>query len=299
MPIKKAVITTAGFGTRFLPISKTIQKEMLPILDRPLVDYVVSDLVKAGIKEIIFVVSEHNQQIKHYYSENRRLKNYLKEKGKDELYREVEHLHQQAQFTFKVQPDEERYGTAVPVKICEDLLKDEEAFLVFMGDDFVYNGNGQSAAAAMIELYERSKQENGGQIGGVATFIERPTEELHKYGIAEIEEHGQFTYLKRLIEKPAPGTAPSNLSNISKYILTPTVFDIIRQQEVNPQSGELYITDTVQTLAENAGVMVHLPHGEYLDGGNVMSWLKANLRVAIDNPNYASELKSIFQDLKI
>lgn len=295
MSINKAVITTAGFGTRFLPISKTIQKEMLPILNRPLVDYVVADLVKAGIKEIIFVVSEHNQQIKHYYSENPRLKNYLKEKGKDELYQQVDHLHQQAQFTFKVQPDEERYGTAVPVKICEDLLHDEEAFLVFMGDDFVYNGNGGSAAEAMIELYERSKQENGGHIGGVATFIERPTEELHKYGIAEVEQHGEFTYLKRLVEKPAPGAAPSNLSNISKYILTPAVFDIIRQQKLNPQSGELYITDTLQTLAEQNGVMVHLPQGDYLDGGNVMSWLKANLRVAQDQPEYRAELAKFLQ----
>ncbi len=297
MSIKKAVITTAGFGTRFLPISKTIQKEMLPILNRPLVDYVVADLVKAGIEEIIFVVSEHNQQIKHYYSENPRLKKYLEQKGKNELYQQVEHIHQQAQFTFKVQPDAERYGTAVPVKICEDLLRNEEAFLVFMGDDFVYSGNDQSAAAAMIELYKHSKAENGGHIGGVATFIERPTNELHKYGIAEIEQRDQFTYLKRLIEKPTPGTAPSNLSNISKYILTPAVFEIIHQQGVNPQSGELYITDTVQTLAEQAGVVVHRPHGEYLDGGNVVSWFKANLKLIQDHPEYGPKLKNEVREL--
>lgn len=292
MSINKAVITTAGFGTRFLPISKTIQKEMLPILDRPLVDYVVADLVKAEIKEIIFVVSEHNQQIKHYYSENRRLKEYLKEKNKLDLYQEVDHLHQQAKFTFVIQPDEERYGTAVPVKICEDLLIDEEAFLVFMGDDFVYNGNGQSAASAMIELYQKTKKANGG-IGGVATFIERPDSELHKYGIARVKESDGFTYLEELIEKPKPGTAPSNLSNISKYLLTPQVFEIIRHQKVNPQSNELYITDTLQTLAERSGVAVHQPRGEYLDGGNVVSWLKANLRVAQDHPQIKAELDNL------
>lgn len=293
MSINKAIITTAGFGTRFLPISKTIQKEMLPILDRPLVDYVVADLVKAGIEEIIFVVSEHNQQIKHYYSQNLRLKNYLEEMGKAKRYDEVEHIHQQAKFSFVTQPDSERYGTAVPVQMCEELLKNEEAFLVFMGDDFIYNGNGHSAAAEMIELYEKSKTDNGGQIGGVATFIERPESELHKYGIAEVEKKNGFTYLKKLIEKPAPGTAPSNLSNISKYILTPAAFEVIDEQEVNPDSGELYITDTVQALAETRGVAVHQPHGDYLDGGSVESWLKANLRVAQDRPELKKLLKKL------
>ena len=282
--IKKAVITTAGFGTRFLPISKTIQKEMLPILDKPTVDYAVQDLVKAGIEEIIFVINEHNIQIKHYYSENKRLYEYLKKMDKLDAYEEVAHLHTQAKFSFVKQPDKGLYGTAVPVKLCEDLLKDEEAFLVFMGDDFIYHSNGESEAVKMIELYERSK------VGGVATFIEKEADELHKYGIAEIQEQDGAKYLLRLIEKPAPGTAPSNLANISKYLLTPEVFEIIRNQEVNPQSGELYITDTVEELAKRSEVAIHIPQGEYLDGGDVKSWLRANIRVAMDNPELKQEI---------
>ncbi len=282
--INKAIVTTAGFGTRFLPISKTIQKEMLPILNRPLVDYVVADLVKAGVTEIIFVINEHNFQIKHHYSENLRLYHYLQKMNKEAAYDQVSHIHQQAKFTFIKQPDSEQYGTAVPVKLCEDLLKTEEAFFVFMGDDFIYNQDGSSEAARMLELFENN------QVEGVATFVERPENELHKYGVAEIEKKDETYYLKKLVEKPAPGTAPSNLSNISKYIMTPQVFEIIRHQQVDARHKELLITDTIQQLAQQSGVAVHTPHGKYLDGGNVTSWLKANLTVAWDKPELKKEL---------
>jgi UTP--glucose-1-phosphate uridylyltransferase len=282
--IKKAIITTAGFGTRFLPISKTIQKEMLPILDRPMVDYVVDDLVKAGVTDIIFVISEHNIQIKHYYSGNTRLKSYLEKMGKSSRYQEVADVHTKANFSFVTQPDSEQYGTAIPVKLCKDLLRDEEAFFVFMGDVFTYGNNGLSEAKAMADLFYESRA------GGVASFVERPENELHRYGIAEIEEKDGVKYLKRLVEKPAPGTAPSNLSNISRYILTPEIFEILRDQPVNPNSNELYITDTVEELSRRSKVAVHIPQDEFLDGGSVKSWLKANLRVAIDDPELKQEI---------
>jgi UTP--glucose-1-phosphate uridylyltransferase len=297
--IKKAVITTAGFGTRFLPISKTIQKEMLPILDRPLVDYVVEDLVKAGIQEIIFVINEHNFQIKHYYSENLRLYRYLEKMDKLAAYEQVVDIHTRAKFTFVVQPDEEQYGTAMPVKLCQEHLQDEEAFLVFMGDDFIYHQNGQSEAAAMIELYQRAKKEMQSKISGLATFITRPEEELHKYGIAEVEEKNDFKFVKKLIEKPAPGTAPSNLSNISKYIFTPEVFTVIDQQQPNPKSGELYITDTVEQLAQKSGIVAHLTLGEYLDGGEVTSWLKANLRLAWEDKELKAKMEKWIEELRV
>lgn len=291
MSITKAVITTAGFGTRFLPITKTIQKEMLPILERPLVDYVVQDLIKAGITEIIFVVSEHNQQIKHYYSENKRLEKYLQRKQQHHALQATVELYQQAQFTFVQQSDDEQYGTAVPVKLCEEQLKDESAFLVFMGDDFIFNADGASEARRMIELFERT------QAAGVISCIERPSELLHKYGVADFTERDGVKFLNRLVEKPTPGTAPSNLSNISKYVLTPAVFDIIRQQPLDPQSGELYITETVERLAQQQSVAIHTPRGEYLDGGFVASWLKANLTVAKTQPQLWADLQPYLQDL--
>lgn len=290
MKIKKAVITTAGFGTRFLPISKTIQKEMLPILNRPLVDYVVEDCIKAGIEEIIFVISNHNRQIPHYYSENKRLYQYLKKAGKSDKYEQVKDLHSRAKFSFVKQSEQDQYGTAVPVMLVENMLKNEDAFLVFMGDDFIYKGNGSSEASTMIELFEKSNAE------ALATFIERPDNLLHRYGIAQTEEKNGFTYLKHIIEKPAPGTAPSNLANISKYIFTPSVFDLIKNQKLDAKSGELYITDTMQTIAEQSSLVIHTTKGEYLDGGDVLSWLKANLRVAKDNPELKKALTKYIND---
>jgi UTP--glucose-1-phosphate uridylyltransferase len=278
MKISKAVITCAGFGTRFLPISKTILKEMLPILDRPLIDYVVDDCIKAGITDIIFVISEHNYQVLHYYRENQRLRQYLKNNNKLDLYSSIEQLHQKANFHFVRQPDAENYGTAVPIKLAKEYLKDEEAFLALMGDDFIYNNNGHSEVAAMIKTFEESGAK------GLITCIEKPDDMLHRYGIAKVASENGFSYLKDLIEKPKPGAAPSNLANISKYILPQTIFDLISFQQPNQESGELYITDTISQLSLTEKVVVHQPSGEYLDGGYPLGWLLANLNIAKDKP---------------
>lgn len=291
MKISKAVITSAGFGTRFLPITKTIQKEMLPILNRPLVDYVVEDCIKAGITDIIFIISEHNSQLVHFYRENKRLYEYLKRMNKLDQYESVSHLHTQANYTFIKQDDSETYGTATPVKLAKEQLKDEEAFLVFMGDDFIFNADGSSETKRMIETFTQSNA------AGLATCIERPKSILHKYGIAKIKEKNHFTYLSGLVEKPAPGSAPSNLANISKYIFTPAIFEIIEKQTVNPGSGELYITDSITQLAQQAPVVIHTPAGEYLDGGYVLGWLKANLMVARSQPELARELQELITEL--
>jgi UTP--glucose-1-phosphate uridylyltransferase len=291
MNIKKAVITSAGFGTRFLPITKTIQKEMLPILNRPLVDYVVEDCIKAGITEIIFVISEHNTQLIHFYQENQRLYNYLKKMNKLAMYEQVRHLHEQATFTFVRQKDDEVYGTATPVKLVKEHLKDDDAFIVFMGDDFIFNADGSSEAQRMIDVF------NSSGARGLATCVEKPNEVLHKYGIAEIRKENGYTFLTNLVEKPAPGTAPSNLVNMSKYIFTPEIFDIIDSQSVNPSSGELYITDSITQLSQKQPVVIHTPSGEYLDGGYVMGWLRANLVIAKSNPELAKELQSVILEL--
>ncbi len=291
--IRAAVIATAGFGTRFLPISKTIQKEMLPILDRPLVDYIVSDCVAAGIQKIVFVINEHNDQILHFYRENRRLKEYLQRMGKESLYKQVSHLHDQVEFVFVRQLDNDTYGTATPIKLAAPHLKDESAFLALMGDDFIFNVDGSSAIAEMISTFEAS------QADALITGVEKPANVLHKYGILELASEGQYTYLKNLVEKPAPGTAPSNLANISKYILNPTIFEILAHQATNSSSGELYITDTVLTLAQQQKVVAHIPRGEYLDGGYLAGWLKANLVVLQSRPELQAEIAEFVHEKQL
>jgi len=287
MKITKAVITVAGYGTRFLPITKTIQKEMLPILNKPLIDYVVDDCIKAGIQEIIFIVKAGDEQLRHFYSEDRGLYHYLKKMHKLDKYQLVENLHSKARFTFIEQPAEAVYGTATPVKLTREYVENSEAFLVFMGDDFIFNTDGSSEAAKMIELFQKSN------VLGLATFYPRPIELLNKYGIAEFFEKDGQKFLKRIVEKPEPSKAPSNLANISKYIFTPEIFDILESQQVSGEHGELLITDTVSELTKKGDVVIYSTSGEYLDGGFILGWLEANLTLAMHDP----ELKSSLEDL--
>lgn len=291
MKIKKALIAAAGFGTRFLPFTKTIQKEMIPVLNKPVVDYLVDDLVKAGITEIVFVISEHNKQILHYFRENNRLKSYLEKMNKAHLYDEVKRLHEKAEFYFVKQADSDPYGSATPVKLAKEHLKDEESFVVLMGDDIPYNADGTSEVSLMINHL------NITGANALATFTKQPKELLHRYGIAKVFEKNGYQYLKKLIEKPDPGTAPTNLANISKYILTPKVFDLIEKQEIDKKSGELYITDTVTMLAQEEDVAVYTPKGTYLDCGYPLGWLKANLTMAKNKPELRDELKKFIKEI--
>jgi UTP--glucose-1-phosphate uridylyltransferase len=288
--ITKAIIATAGFGTRFLPITKTIQKEMLPILDRPIVDYIVEDCVKAGITEIIFVINEHNLQTLHFYRENNRLKEYLDKMGKPERYDEVRHLHEQATFHFVKQKESDQYGTAVPLKLAKNHVENEDAFLVLMGDDFIYNSNGESEIKKMIDLYNESNAE------GLVTCIEKPDEILHKYGVASIAKNNGYSFLKDIIEKPERGSAPSNLINISKYIFSKKVFEILENQVEDQRIGELLITDTATSLANEKPVVVYIPTGKYLDCGYPLGWLMANLTVAKNDPVLVTELQSFLEN---
>lgn len=278
MHIRKALITAGGLGTRFFPITKTIEKEMLPVYNKPVIDYLVDDCIRAGITEFVIVVNNMSTQIKEYYSQKPALENELLQLGKHAELEKIQKLHQKARYTFLVQQPSDGYGTAVPLAVAKEELLHEDAFLVLMGDDFLYNGETFSETEQMIQQFTAARAHS--PVAGLVTCIEKPETDLHKYGIAKIHtEHG-ISYLDSLIEKPAPGTAPSNLANISKYIFTPQVFELLETQNPNPSSGELYITDTATSLAAHAPVTVYTPKSEYLDCGTPDSWLHANTVVA-------------------
>lgn len=292
MKIRKALITAAGFGTRFLPISKTVQKEMLPILSRPVIDYLVLDCIKAGIEEIIIVVKESSEHdlIHHYYHESEALNRYLQKMNKTELSKNLRG-DDAVKYRFVTQSAAEEYGTAVPVKLAREFLQDEDAFVVLMGDDFLFNADGSSEVKKMIEFFEQHSAQ------GLATCIQKPEEELFRYGAAKIHDVNGVSYLDALVEKPKAGEAPSNLVNISKYIFTPAIFDIIEHQKLNPDSGELYITDSLSAVAKNSDVLVYQPAGTYLDAGNVFDWLKANIVVGLADPEIAGQLRKFLHEL--
>ncbi|HRN86376.1 MAG TPA: sugar phosphate nucleotidyltransferase [Candidatus Dojkabacteria bacterium] len=291
MKIKKAVITAAGYGTRFFPLTKTIQKEMLPILNRPIIDYIVNDCLMAGVEEIIFIVKENDTQLQHFYSESLQVKAYLERMGKIDRYHELEKLHQKAKFSFVTQKSSEAYGTSIPLKLVKENVKDEDAFIMFMGDDYIYNSDGSSETVKMIKYFEDS----GAQ--GLGTFIKRPKELLHKYGVARVRDENNFQFLIDIIEKPNEGEAPSDLVNISKYIFTPDIYDSLDAQIINPIQKEWLITDTLTIFAKDHDVVVFPTLGEYLDGGYLEGWLKANLLLASKDPQLLSSLKEYVNSL--
>ena len=265
MKITKAIIPVAGWGTRRLPITKTIEKCMLPIGNRPLVDYVVQDCLAAGINELIFVVGENSTQLQDYYRSNITLNDYLKKKGKAVELGLVAPL-KDVRLHFITQPSYGKYGSAVPVGLASEYIEEGESALVLMGDDFIWNEDGSSEAARLIEAASGD--------GAAMLGVNVPREEVSKYGVLKLSEAGEY---KSIVEKPSVDETPSTLINISKYLLPKHVIDACVDVVANPARGEYENTDVVNQFAQNGGrINVVEAKGRYLDGGSVEGWLHAN-----------------------
>jgi UTP--glucose-1-phosphate uridylyltransferase len=274
MKVTTAVIFAAGFGSRMLPVTSAVQKELLPILDRPIVDYVVADCVAAGVTDIIFVIRPNSHGLQDFYTGNSVLEGHLKRFGKDKLLADLDQIHNQATYTFVEQREDAGYGTAVPLQVAARHLPEDEAFIVCGSDDFMWRTDGGSDLKDLVETFHAA------DAAGALLTLEKPAEELHKYGVLDVEERQGQEYLQQIVEKPATGNAPSHLINISKYIMTPALVDYVLNVKKDPDSGEFYITDAVQNAAKEHEIVVQRAKGQFLDGGNVASWLQANLEVA-------------------
>lgn len=265
MQVHTAIIPVAGYGTRRLPITKAVEKCMLPVGNRPLVDYVVRDCLLAGIDEIIFVVNANGTQLRRYYQPDPTLETYLRDHHKDD---KLPLIAPPAGVTFRFieQPDDGRYGTAVPVGLAAAYVDDHESVLVLMGDDFIYNADGSSEAARLIA---RASDDGAAMIG-----VNVPRETVSCYGVIQRGAAGDY---RAIVEKPTPEQAPSTLINVSKYLLPKRAIELARDIEVNPTRGEYEITDAInQYIATGGTIAIHEAVGEYLDGGSVEGWLHAN-----------------------
>jgi UTP--glucose-1-phosphate uridylyltransferase len=281
MKVTTAVIFAAGFGSRMLPVTSAVQKELLPILDRPIVDYVVADCVAAGVTDIIFVIRANSHGLQDFYTGNSVLEGHLKRFGKTKDLATLDRIHSQATYTFVEQRADAGYGTAVPLQLAAQHLPKDEAFIVCGSDDFMWRTDGGSDLKDLVATFAETSA------AGALMSIEKAPEELHKYGVLDVRERDGHGYLQKIVEKPSAEEAPSRLINISKYIMTPTMLEYVMKVEKDPQSGEYLITDAVQETASNHDIVVHAASGQYLDGGSVASWLEANLAVAQSRPELA------------
>ena len=269
--ITKAIIPVAGWGTRRLPITKIIEKSMLPVGNRPLVDYSVQELIKAGIKDIYMVISNVEPcQVQEFYKDNLALNQYLIDRGKEDRLKLAKTLPDDVTIHYTVQDPAGKYGTAVPIAMVVEEYNINEPVLVFMGDDIVWNPNGKSSAELLIESVKDPSES--------ATFgIKVDKKDISKFGIIEIE-NGKMV---GLVEKPSPEEAPSDISYVGRCVMSPEllqkVVQYVKENDFGVLDQEYMITDPIDDYAKNGGVMnVVAGEGEFLDGGSVEGWLHAN-----------------------
>ncbi|MGF7228952.1 MAG: sugar phosphate nucleotidyltransferase [Candidatus Saccharibacteria bacterium] len=276
MQCTKAIIPVAGFGTRRLPITKVIEKCMLPILNRPIIDYVVEDCIKAGISDIYFVVSPGASQVREYYEKAPKLEQYLKSQHKEAMMPLITPP-TSVQFHF-VQQDTSvgaPYGTSVPVWLCREFIEPDEHVLVLMGDDFIYNADGSSEAARLLAAVQSSGA-SAGMLG-----VEVLPEQASHYGVIESRQRDTHREFVAIQEKPAPGEAKSNLVNISKYLFDAAFFAYVDKDIARDKTAEYHLTDVLNAYVAAGNAIAVVPAvGEYLDSGNVVYWLYANQVVA-------------------
>ncbi len=269
--ITKAIIPVAGWGTRRLPITKIIEKSMLPVGNRPLVDYSVQELIKAGVKDIYMVISNVEPcQVREFYKDNQALNQYLIDRGKEDRLKLAKTLPDDVTIHYIIQDPAGKYGTAVPIALVMQEYHLDEPVLVFMGDDFVWNPDGESAAEALIKSVKKDSE-------SAILGVEIDKSKVAKYGVLSAK-NGK---LVGVVEKPTPEDVPSNLINVSKYILAPELLqkitDYVDSHDFGPTDQEYMITDPIDDYIKNGGTMrIATTKGEYLDGGSVEGWLHAN-----------------------
>ena len=269
--ITKAIIPVAGWGTRRLPITKIIEKSMLPVGNRPLVDYSVQELIKAGVTDIYMVISNVEPcQVREFYKDNIALNKYLEDRGKMDRLALAKTLPENVKIHYVSQDPSAKYGTAVPVAMVAEEYSINESVFVFFGDDFIWNPGGESSAESLLNSI---KSEDESAILGV----EVPREEVVKYGMIDVAD-GKLT---KIVEKPDLSQVTSNLVHVSKYIMSPQLIQemvkYVNSHDFGPKDQEYMATDPLETFIKSGGIVRVAPTtGEYLDGGSLEGWVHAN-----------------------
>jgi UTP--glucose-1-phosphate uridylyltransferase len=289
--IRKAVIPAAGMGTRFLPQTKAMPKEMLPIVDKPVIQYVVEEAVASGIEDIVIVTGAQKRAIEdHFDTANAELQLNLEGGGKQQLIDEMNRIADLANFIYVRQRGP--YGNGTPILAAEPVIEDEP-FAVLWGDEFIY-----AHPPRLAQMTEVHRELGGIVISGVR--IARDAD-VSRYGIADITPVRDNIYrINAIVEKPAPHLAPSNLATHGAYILPPEIFDALRS--VGPgQGGEVWLVDAINVLRDQ-GVPVYaveIEHAKYYDTGNKLEYLKTVVDLALQHPEVGDDFRAYLRELDL
>ena len=284
--VRKAVIPAAGLGTRFLPATKAQPKEMLPLLDKPAIQYVVEEAVHAGLTDILIITGRGKRPIEDHFDRSIELEHFLESKGKFEELKQVREITDMASIHYIRQRDPLGLGHAVSV--AEDHVGGEP-FAVLLGDDIIAQSN--PLLSEMLRVHDRYGR-------SVLAAMEVSRNDISLYGCIEPEfvEDDRLARVLSVVEKPEPENAPSNLAAIGRYVLTPEIFDALRNLEPGV-GGEIQLTDAINALAQQQAVYAHVFEGGRFDVGNKLDYMKAMIELAIDREDVGKELKRWLADL--
>ncbi|MBI2037322.1 MAG: UTP--glucose-1-phosphate uridylyltransferase GalU [Candidatus Magasanikbacteria bacterium] len=284
--ITKLVIPVAGLGTRFLPATKAQPKEMLPVVDKPIIQYVVEDAVKSGITDIIMVTGPSKRAVEDHFSPNYELVNLLKKQGKEDIAEEVKKIADLANFIFIRQKGP--YGNGTPVLCAKDIIGDEP-FAVMWGDEFFYAPN-KPQLKQLIEVYEKYGDP-------VITTCKVSKQDTKKYGIIDAKEVETGIYqVKNIVEKPGPEKAPSNLAILGGFILTPDIFEALEKTKLG-KDGELWLADAHTKVLKKRPYYACLVDGTYYDTGSKLGYLKANVDFALRDKKLADDFRDYLKSV--
>lgn len=285
--IKKAIIPAAGLGTRFLPATKAMPKEMLPILDKPTIQYIVEEAARAGIEDIIIVTGKHKRAIEDHFDIQKELETTLYEKGKLELLDRVQYSTELANIFYVRQKEQKGLGHAI---YTAKQFIGNEPFAVLLGDDIVESDN--PAIKQLMEQYEAT----GKSVIGVQTV---PETETHRYGIIEPKSQDERLYeVNQFVEKPEQGTAPSNLAIMGRYVLSPKIFDYLETQ-TEGSGGEIQLTDAIERLNKDDKVYAYDFEGQRYDVGEKIGFVKTTIEYALKDEEMRDEILRYIQSLDI
>jgi UTP--glucose-1-phosphate uridylyltransferase len=289
VPVSKAVIPAAGLGTRFLPATKSQPKEMLPVIDKPGVQYVVEEAVRAGLDDILIVTSRGKQTLEDHFDRSLELERHLEEKGKKEELEEIIAIANLASVHYVRQKEPLGFGHAV--LMAREHVGDN-TFAVMVGDEIVPEPQGTEAEllVRMIQIHE----ETGASVLAVQ---EVEKEDIASYGVIDVENvEGDVTKVNEMVEKPDPEEAPSNLAARGRYVLTPDIFDAIANTEPGV-GGEIQLTDAIRQLARAGNVYAYIHDGPILDVGKKLDYLRATIELALRRDDLSKDIIDFLREV--
>jgi len=292
MKVRKAVIPAAGFGTRFLPATKVVPKELLPIVDKPTIQYIMEEVVSAGIEEVILVTGREKGSIEDHFDTSTELENHLRKKGKEDLLKIVQEIAELVTLVSVRQKEALGLGHAV---LCAKRTVGQEPFAVLLGDDLI--DARPSCISQMLEAYQRIGEGLTDREGPRALLaIQKvPRSETHQYGIIKGRKVGDRLYrIEEMVEKPKQGTAPSSLAIIGRYILPPQIFSIL-ERIVPDERGEIQLTDGLKELNKEIPVFGYEFVGDRYDAGDKLGYLQANIVYGLKHPEIGPRLRKYLE----